>query len=406
VTAERALALFAPDGHVSDVRVVTGDSDNGVLGDETLVAVLARARRARAALERSGFTPAMRLAHLPDVARSRYVFPMRDPAAAFAFRRIPMSPRKRHLGRLAAGAGMLPSTTIVYRRPGARPLLEWLAGLGQERPRCSAFVLQGWRDAAAAVVFRFAGVPRPDLVVKVGVEAPAEASALSAFGTGAREAGADVPRVVSEGRLGDVPMVAQTFVSGTPAFEAVRGSPARADELLGSVAGWLRGWNKATVTRRPFTEDDAQRLIRTARDLDDSFEPHTRRLATACIGSTVPFVAAHNDLTTVNVLADGERTLGIVDWSSARGACLPLGDLAYAAADVEAAIDGYRDRVASFEGGLLAATRSRLLEDAARELGLDQPIAELGVHACWLQHAANEREPGSFREILRRSLPR
>jgi hypothetical protein len=105
----------------------------------------------------------------------------------------------------------------------------------------------------------------------------------------------------------------------------------------------------------------------------------------------------------VNLLVGGARQVGVVDWGVAANECLPLGDLAYAAGDLSAAVDGYRDRVASFERGALDGVALDLLGRSARTLALEDNVVDLCLHACWLQHAANEREPGPFREILRRS---
>src|SRR4051794_20436027 len=230
MTPERALALFHPDGDPENVVFVADDAapDRG-FDDKALVAVSPRAGRARAALESKGFRAVVRLAHAPDVPRSRFVFPVRDPASRFAINHIPLRPAKRAVARVLARAGALPSTTIVYRSAHAQPLLRWLSVLGEQRTRCSALVEQSWREEGAAVVFRFAGTPTPDLVVKVGAEASAEASALRKYGASAREAGVDVPHVVADGALAHAPIAAQTFVTGTSAFETVRGSVSRAE---------------------------------------------------------------------------------------------------------------------------------------------------------------------------------
>jgi aminoglycoside phosphotransferase (APT) family kinase protein len=201
-------------------------------------------------------------------------------------------------------------------------------------------------------------------------------------------------------------MVAQTFIPGRSAFETVKGSVARAEAVLRALADLLQRWNIATASSRPFGEDDAVRLVRAAAGLGGEFEAQTRRIAALCVGSPVPFVSAHNDLTSVNLLVNGDRGLGLVDWGNAQSECLPLGDLVYASADLSAAVNGYRDRLASFDRGALHDVGSELLERAVRMLGLEAKIVDLCLHACWLQHAANEREPGPFREILRRSLPR
>ncbi len=410
MSAERALALLHPDGYVADGRDVVLAVDahrlRRELADDAIVAATPRAREARAALKERGFRPVLRLAHAPDVERSRYVFQLRDSGAAFALQLMPLSATKRAAAQLLARVGAFPSTTDVFRRPGARPLLSWLAALGEPRDTCSALIVQSWRADGEAVVFRFAGAPTPDLVVKIGPQARAEAAGLRRVAPSAAAAGADVPSFVSSGALGDVPMVAQTFVHGRLALEHVKGSGGRAEAVLRALAAWLERWNAATASHRPFGEDDAAPLIRAAAALGSDVEGETRRVAAPCVGLPIPFVAAHNDLTSVNLLVGGARELGIVDWGVAASECLPLGDLAYAAADLAAAVDGYRGRLDSFGRGTFDAIASELLDRAARALALDNEVVELCLHACWLQHASNEPEPGPFREILRRSISR
>ena len=406
MSAERALALLHPDGHAAGGRdaVVAVDARGlpAELADDAIVAAPPRAREARAVLRRQGFRPMLRLAHAPDVERSRYVFPLRGPEAAFALELVPLAATKRAGAKLLARVGAFPSTTDVFRRPGTRPLLSWLAALRERRDACSAVIVQSWRGEGDAVVFRFAAAPTPDLVVKIGPQAPAEAAGLRNVAPSAGAAGADVPVLVTEAVLGDAPLVAQTFLHGRSAFERVRGSAGRAESVLRALADWLERWNAATASPRPFAADDAAWLIATAAELGGDVEAETRRVTSRCLGMSIPLVAAHNDLTAVNVLMGGPHAPGVVDWGVAADECLPLGDLAYAAADLAAAVDGYRDRVDAFRRGALAGIGSELLERAARSLALTDEAVELCLHACWLQHAANEREPGPFREILRR----
>jgi hypothetical protein len=76
--------------------------------------------------------------------------------------------------------------------------------------------------------------------------------------------------------------------------------------------------------------------------------------------------------------------------------------------DAAAARDGYRDRPAAFERCFPAAGRvpeplGEGLRRLGRQAGLTETTAALCVHACWLQHAADERgkrEPGEARPFL------
>ena len=117
----------------------------------------------------------------------------------------------------------------------------------------------------------------------------------------------------------------------------------------------------------------------------------------AAEGRAVKLVAAHNDLTTANVLVAHDGRLGIVDWDTAAPRALPLTDLFYAVADAEAATRGFADRVAA-----TSVEHERRFRDA---LGLDDAVADLCFHACWLRHAANEslrdQETRPFLEIAR-----
>jgi hypothetical protein len=116
-----------------------------------------------------------------------------------------------------------------------------------------------------------------------------------------------------------------------------------------------------------------------------------------------------------NVLL-GDGPPAIVDWEAASSTGLPLRDLLYAAVDATAARDGYRDRLAAFvrcfpDRGV-SGSLGGLLEQLRRSAGLSERTTTLCVHACWLQHAADERakratgEPRPFLEIVRRLAER
>jgi thiamine kinase-like enzyme len=104
----------------------------------------------------------------------------------------------------------------------------------------------------------------------------------------------------------------------------------------------------------------------------------------AAEGKPVKLVAAHNDLTTANVLVGRDGRLAVVDWDTAAPRALPLTDLFYALADAEAATRRFADRVAAFFAAPTQEARFRAA------LGIDDALADLCFHACWLRHAANE----------------
>ena len=293
-------------------------------------------------------------------------------------------------------------------------MLDWLCAPGPPRRRCTAIVARSWRPAGATVVYRFDEGSAPDAVAKLGGGARGEARALRELAGAARSASANVPSLLSEGTLGALPLIVESPVPGSPVPTSLRGSPDRARTVLGAVASWLDAWNAATLTPRVFERADAERLVlEPARSLSPSladggaYLSWLDHLCESCVGTEIPFVAAHNDLTAANILVDDRNGLGIVDWEEASASCLPLGDLVYAAADLAAAGDGYRDRPAAFasafehEGTFAESTRA-LLASAVRARGLDAPGVDLCFQACWLRHARNELDEAASRDMPER----
>ena len=362
-------------------------------------------RRLRGRLAAAGLEPAARLLHVPDLPQSRYIFPLGGPAARFALGQlVPLGRAKRAAARAHALSGLsaIAPTSVVFRRPGARPLFDWLSGVAAPTEASTAIVSTSWRPHGATVLHRFGAAQTPDAVVKLGGGAAEERGALDRLGAEARTAAVDVPAVLATGTRAGLSLIVETPVAGSPAPGLLRESPARAAELLRGLFRWLEAWNAATAAPRPFRRADGERLLfgpalRLAPGLADADAHLLRlyRLIEACTDRPMPFVAAHNDLTAANVLVDENERLGIVDWEHAAPDCLPLGDLAYAAADVAAAVAGYRDRPEAFTaafapGGAFAALTRELLHGAARSLGIDAPAVELCLAACWLRHADNE----------------
>ena len=389
------------------------DLANGV-GPDGLVVAVAPTGRLRGELARGGLQPELRLLHVPNVLESRYVFPLHGPAARYALRRlVPLHPVKRVASRLLAapGAGLVAPTTVVFRRPGARPLLEWLSALDGRGEPGTAIVRRGWHPVNRTVVHRFGPGPEPDAVVKLGANVPAEARALTAFGAAAQSAHAAIPRLVAEGEVGGVPLLVENPLPGTPAPGMLRHRPGAVGRLLRIVAAWLAEWNAATADVRPFEHDDAERhVLARARRVAPLWPggaahvAHLEHLCARAVGTNLPFVTAHNDLTSANVLLDHDGRVGIVDWERSADQCLPLGDLAYAAADLAAAVHGYRDRPAAYSacfepGGEFSAITSELLLKASSSYGIDARGVELCLHACWLLHAENERNLTHFEDL-------
>jgi phosphotransferase family enzyme len=399
------LVLLAPtrgertDGAWSEqaARVASTVANDG------LVVAPHPSRRLRSRLAAAGLEPAARLLHVPDLPQSRYVFPLGGPAARFALEQlVPLGRAKRAAARALAlsGVSAIAPTSVIFRRRGARPLFDWLSGVAAPTEARTAIVSSSWRPHGATVLHRFGAAHTPDAVVKLGGGAAEEARALGLLGAEARTAEVDVPAVLATGTRAGLPLIAETPVAGSPASGLLRGSPARAAGLLRGLFRWLEAWNAATAAPRPFGRPDGERLLlgparRLAPGLADADAHLSRldRLVEACTGRPIPFVAAHNDLTAANVLVDEKDRLGIVDWEHAAPDCLPLGDLAYAVADVAAAVGGSRNRPEEFAfapGGALAGLTRELLHGAARSLGIEAPAVELCLEACWLRHADNE----------------
>jgi len=136
-----------------------------------------------------------------------------------------------------------------------------------------------------------------------------------------------------------------------------------------------------------------------------------RGLCASLAGRRIPVVAAHNDLTMENVVVNGAKPLGVVDWEVATEDGLPMADFFYAVADACAAARRYQDRAAAYResfdvgtpyGRLVAGWSSRL----SHTLGLSATTALLLRHVTALQHAANEQRqrktipgPSPFLEI-------
>jgi hypothetical protein len=263
-------------------------------------------------------------------------------------------------------------------------------------------IRRSWRPAGATIVYPFADGSSPGAVAKVGGGARREANALERLGPGARTGSVEVPEVLARVALGDEDVTVESFVSGLPATNVLRGAPESASSLLRDLGRWLRSWNSATAVPRQFGPKDAERhLLGPATRLvpelgeGDRYLARIERLAERCAGAVVPFVAAHNDLTAANLLVGEREGLGVVDWEEADDGCLPLTDLAYAAADLTAAVDRYRDRpgayATAFGAGGRATESGRLLDQGRGRLGVEPEVAEACLHACWLRHADNER---------------
>jgi hypothetical protein len=312
-------------------------------------------------------------------------------AVRWALGAVPASTRARLAGVAPAWVLGLAAPAAIARPPGSRPLAAWLRARGPGTSvvaaRGATFLLDGERLRLAAKVG--AGPPaRRDLT---------EARALAELGPAARAAGADVPGVVDEGELGGQPLLVTTGVEGRPASVLLAERPARREELVGRISDWLLRWNLASAAEATLSRELLEREVLEPARAVGTLVPELERLARTVEGRPVKLVAAHNDLTTANVLVARDGRLAVVDWDTAAPRSLPLTDLFYAVADAEAATRDFADRV---------AVTSREHEQRFKEaLGLDNAVADLCFHACWLRHAANEslrdQKARPFLEIAR-----
>jgi hypothetical protein len=314
--------------------------------------------------------------------------------AASRRRRVAALAPVRVLDRLAPAA--------LARKPRARRPGAWLRAKG------NGTAVVASRRAAFLVDGR--GL---QLVAKVGARLSArrelaEGRALAELGPAAQAAGADVPALVEQGELGDRHLLVMTGVDGRPAFALLAERPGRLTGLVERIATWLLRWNVATAVETSFSRELLEREVLVparALGLPEQYLSALERSGHAVGGRHMKLVAAHNDLTTANVLLGRGRRLGVIDWETATAQTLPLGDLVYVLADAEAAKHGFADRPAAFRSSFDGppGALERRLTDA---LGLDSRIADLCFHACWLRHAANEAlrpesETRPFLEIVR-----
>jgi len=423
------LALIAPSGDQVRERGwlerAAGAAAQRLSQDGFAYALVPRGarREARRRLRAAGLELGDVIVQLPGGDAPRYLVPLRaEPWRHALTEQIGARPRARLALRAAralpGGTALLvralPSVGIVARRAGARPLADWVAGLGGDaRPAAHAVVATSWRGPAGPIVMRCfeAAGSQPWGVAKVGPGSAAEARALEQLGDGARGAGARVPQLLAGGRLGDRPVLVESLVTGSPAARELMRSPGRFAELAGAIADWLERWNRDTREIPPSGRRLDTELPDLARGLalPDAYGAWLAERSRALAAGEPPLVARHNDLTMWNVLVDGSGTIGVLDWAEADPAGLPLTDFFYAIADAAAACDGYRDRLEAVRacfvpGGQRADQVASLHERLRTSLGLSEDHAELCFHACWLRHARNEQrsgEDGPFQEIAR-----
>ena len=360
------------------------------------------------------------VAHLPNWGMSRHLVPLKLIPAGYTFAKLlPTRPRRRQLLMLALRlpcssgllASVLPSVALVARRPDARALFTWLFQLDDKRCHLGNAVISArWRaHTGTAVLHRFANreafpsaIAKLSLTATPAVDSGSEVEVIRRLGPSARLAGARVPHPLVIGQLDSHPVLLQTALSGQSAASLLIAQPKRLLALVECVVRWLEDWNHRTMIIRPLERARlCQAVLSPATLLAPLLEQGkaycewlSMRCATA-EGVSIPFVAAHGDLTMSNVLIDGQGHLGVIDWETGHSEGLPLTDFFYAVADAAAATKGYQERPKAFMtcfapgGSLMDAVRD-LQMHARRSLSLSADLADLCFHACWLRHAAHE----------------
>lgn len=141
------------------------------------------------------------------------------------------------------------------------------------------------------------------------------------------------PQPLGSEIVGDIAFFAQSHVGGQPLSTKIRDSN-RADYLL-EVSGFLRALNANLATSPIVSFDDGpaasiiQPMIRFALQhlADDALrEKATALLADALSGASGRLGIVHGDFGTGNILVEGTRITGVIDWEAGRAFGSPLLD--------------------------------------------------------------------------------
>ena len=309
-------------------------------------------------------------------------------------------------------ARLLPHVGFAAFRPGTRPFA-WLADRLSPEQDVDVVLITNWRgDQAPFLVFALGA--NQALIAKracAGCQAQVthETAMLKLLGPGVAKCGLEVPRLIESRTTTTLSTLIEANVPGRPMASLIwKGYHRDLGRIVDRLAEWLTRWNRETLRHVELTPELGERLILSAArplagsiDRGSTYLDWLSRETGRLIGTKVPLVAAHNDLTMANVLGDASGIRSVVDWEAASLDGLPLTDFRYAACDAAATIGG-GDRVAAFRACFLEdeEPRRRLQQCEAplRALASGPPEwLELCVHAGWLRHAANEQERSSSR---------
>lgn len=376
------------------------------------------------------------LMHLPGQETSRYIVPLDPiPIRSFFSKVLPVS----RWGRLAIAIGfrvfqwdqllahVWPAVGLVVRRPGARPLCEWLFRLdGQDDRSGSVIIRRGWRDRNSAVILYrlMEGEHSPSAIGKVGMSQQlfrrliCEAECLDRLGPGARTAGARIPERLSLGPIQSCPVLLQTRIDGESVSSLLATQPHRLPGITDALVAWLERWNSATMVTRtvdmPFLDEELLTRAALLAPFLERGEQYRNELMQRCstfVGVPSPLVSTHNDLTMWNVMLSEPRSLGVIDWESARESALPFVDFFYAMTDAVTMARTHGNRLEAFKEcfaveGVYQSLLNQYLTRLRRVIQVPDEMVGLCFHACWLHHAANEQcatgssEPRPFLQLV------
>jgi hypothetical protein len=427
------FAVLAPDKSESSDGAWLEHAVGAIAGNthpNAVVYVLAPVRcrfRIARMLRNHGFAYRRSVLHLPSVAASRYMVETNNSSMMYL---IGEATAARAYGRLATRVAGVPAMLCaVVPALNAAGLVFTRSGSGV-RPAIAAFesvaaaVRTSWRGHRGAATVQLFG-PRSGAPLCVGKmrlqqseyrRTLEEAECLRHAAGTLQTSSARVPEVLTIGGTENFPVLYESALQGTSAARILQQSPSQVAELCKRIGLWLGEWNRATAAPGTLSREVLEQYIfHPAQCLMPELtagQSYVEWLTLLCSGladRSFVFAAAHHDLTMRNVLVAGDGTLGIIDWEEYREFALPFTDLFYAVSDAIAASEGYRDRAATIgeaftHEGRYARWVRPLIAAAAETTGAARGAAVLAFHACWLQHAFNERESGAAERPFLRVL--
>lgn len=242
------------------------------------------------------------------------------------------------------------------------------AGLAPMQPGLGSTGLWSFRPSpgAARLVVRIFGE---------GADHVAERETLAM--TAAAKGGVPVPEIVRRGEIGGRPLLVTTFLPGDLASETLMTHPEGAFDL-GVAMGQTLGRIHAVAAPEGLDRPDRSWLALGGPALD----PLRAQLAAVTPSDRL----LHLDYHLLNVLTEGGRVTGVIDWENTRMGSLWM-DLARSRALLRAAIIGFardpaeREALAQVERGLVAGHAEEAGPDPDPDLsmawGLAMTVADL-----------------------------